>query len=853
MKIAEYQQMMDYLTGPRERFRDGGRIGFKNGGKGNPGILREGRASKLSAEEKRFINERFNKTGKRFDKWWPTIGNANRQNYMKVFDRVELSKKELSKLKKKNLISASELDEILTKAGKKTGIIKDFIDDPAYQALKPKVIEGIYASQGPGKVRDTFFKKPNAQQIKNILALHTGKGGNQPALKSVTINAINNLIKDKPFVNFLKTWNEGDKIPDKTIKKIFSPKAAYNPNTIAKYAQILDGSIPFEGVKVNKKLAEKIKKGIKFEAGGTRGSWQQAARNIAINEFDKIFNPANKSKSFVSRQNAIKNKFLDYGLKGLSVDEVLAMRTGYTSGQSPYSIFSQVLTKKMNTAIKNQLDGQTSKRALKLQEAIKEYGVDSQQANKIRLEQKNYIKQFKINNPEFAKANLPEFSFKSPQEVLGEKRFSTLPKEAQIAMKKSFKEQKFTPDLGKNLKTQKELAQTFSTEKNALRYLALIGCPGKAKGGRIGFQEGTTPSAQCVRSGADIVNKGKFNKLSPGQRANLTQFLNRAAKIGRTVMKFGVIPEAIFVAGESLVRMGMGDTLSESLLRASDYLLPGNQTKMADKSKFERTVGPENALTIMRARDYKNAIQELADVEVNADIDIQQNMEDFTGISDQELTKIKEDRIKQATQNVKNKFVSEAVTDSASRLELEAQDIAGTNNIFKKIGVAARNAKVDDIEQIAAPGQQKKEIAPPMLTNKDLADVFITDDFLQRERDELGGAPELSKENVLNFYRAMKPEELQGQDNILNQQYFRTVFDDARRNSANQERFFGTQGDFFGGEVEGRRTPTNRFSDFKLGMYAGGGIAKLAGKSSGPAPEKGPTPQGLDFLIKRGR
>jgi hypothetical protein len=34
---------------------------------------------------------------------------------------------------------------------------------------------------------------------------------------------------------------------------------------------------------------------------------------------------------------------------------------------------------------------------------------------------------------------------------------------------------------------------------------------------------------------------------------------------------------------------------------------------------------------------------------------------------------------------------------------------------------------------------------------------------------------------------------------------------------------------------------------------AGGGIAKLAGKPSGPAPESGPTPQGLDFLMKRGR
>jgi len=34
---------------------------------------------------------------------------------------------------------------------------------------------------------------------------------------------------------------------------------------------------------------------------------------------------------------------------------------------------------------------------------------------------------------------------------------------------------------------------------------------------------------------------------------------------------------------------------------------------------------------------------------------------------------------------------------------------------------------------------------------------------------------------------------------------------------------------------------------------AGGGIAKMAGVDSGPPPEKGPTPQGLDFLAKRGR
>ena len=34
---------------------------------------------------------------------------------------------------------------------------------------------------------------------------------------------------------------------------------------------------------------------------------------------------------------------------------------------------------------------------------------------------------------------------------------------------------------------------------------------------------------------------------------------------------------------------------------------------------------------------------------------------------------------------------------------------------------------------------------------------------------------------------------------------------------------------------------------------AGGGIMKMAGKSSGPPPEAGPTPQGLAFILKRDR
>ena len=48
------------------------------------------------------------------------------------------------------------------------------------------------------------------------------------------------------------------------------------------------------------------------------------------------------------------------------------------------------------------------------------------------------------------------------------------------------------------------------------------------------------------------------------------------------------IPEALYATADSLVRMGMGDTFKEAGSRATDYLLPGNQTKTAEISKVSR-------------------------------------------------------------------------------------------------------------------------------------------------------------------------------------------------------------------------------------------------------------------------
>ena len=68
--------------------------------------------------------------------------------------------------------------------------------------------------------------------------------------------------------------------------------------------------------------------------------------------------------------------------------------------------------------------------------------------------------------------------------------------------------------------------------------------------------------------------------------------------------------------------------------------------------------------------------------------------------------------------------------------------------------------------------------------------------------------------------------------------------------------FFAELVDGNPGPVRNIGIPINSNSDdfaFNEFSAAGGGLAKLAGKRLGAPPESGPTPQGLDYLLKRGR
>ena len=69
----------------------------------------------------------------------------------------------------------------------------------------------------------------------------------------------------------------------------------------------------------------------------------------------------------------------------------------------------------------------------------------------------------------------------------------------------------------------------------------------------------------------------------------------------------------------------------------------------------------------------------------------------------------------------------------------------------------------------------------------------------------------------------------------------------------NPEELYGASGLFFGQPViETQPRVRNTSRDIDPFQAAGGGIAKLAGIDQGPPPVRGPNPQGLPGLLKRG-
>ena len=378
----------------------------------------------------------------------------------------------------------------------------------------------------------------------------------------------------------------------------------------------------------------------------------------------------------------------------------------------------------------------------------------------------------------------------------------------------------------------------------------------KAEGGRIGLQGGTPNIDDCFKSGSAVINSGKV----PVDKADdFAQLLKRAGNIGRGVMKFGIIPEAMFVAADSLVRVGMGDTFTEAGLRASDYLLPGDQTKAAEMSKVSRFFGDETGQLVGRVIDYKNQLGKIQSLESQ-----KANLEnlsgggefDYIGDLNSDVKNI-DNLLVQARNDLDNKFqISEAEQIFGERRQDEAYDASKADSFFTNLKAKYRDIEPDsDIETLGSPEKTQLQLNLNMLPNFTEA---MKNPEIRKDLDYIN----LPEKNIREYFTTQgTPEEI---DSFL--QYQKNLKDayslSNLSNTFGKEQVYGTQGTPGGEPVDMTNyKPSNRFGSgfnqrpvlYPQGRnpleLASGGIASL---TKTVPPESGPTPHGLPSLMKRG-
>ncbi len=384
--------------------------------------------------------------------------------------------------------------------------------------------------------------------------------------------------------------------------------------------------------------------------------------------------------------------------------------------------------------------------------------------------------------------------------------------------------------------------------------LAKIGCPNKvfkASGGRVGYQDGTDI---CPTRGAQIINSGMKN-ATPAQLKNFAAFANRARALGRGVMKFGIIPEAMYVAADATIRLTMGDKPIEALLRASEYLLPGDQTKLAEMMEAKRLTNPETAAIIGRSIDYKNQLAKIDSLTSQRD-----NLEllsgggefDYIGDLNNDVRNL-DNQIKQATNALNTKFkMTDAEQIYADRMQAEVDDIRKSGSLLTKIKSIAQgigDREYSDVETLGVPEKTQEQL------NLRMAPQLPRDLLLASEAETIQAAKvaqALGHDIPDDYY-------LQQQQDIKNMSLAELAA------ATSPEQVYGASGTM-GEPVKidlNLYQPSDRFgsgSQQRPILYpegrntlAGGGIAKQAGVDSGPPPESGPNPQGLSYLMKRGR
>ena len=194
----------------------------------------------------------------------------------------------------------------------------------------------------------------------------------------------------------------------------------------------------------------------------------------------------------------------------------------------------------------------------------------------------------------------------------------------------------------------------------------------------------------------------------------------------------------------------------------------------------------------------------------------------------------------------------------------EVDDIRKSKSLLTKIKSKFRDTGQDsDIETLGAPEVTQEQL------NKRMANLLPRDLLLASEAEMIQAAKtaqaqgydipddyyiqqqqDVKNMSLAELAAATSPEQIYGTSGTMGEPLNKGVVEKPQNIIGDMER-----------EITGQTNVANPF-DLDLSMIgsgvrgvsaAGGGIAKQAGVDSGPPPDSGPNPQGLSYLMKRGK
>ena len=781
-------------------------------------------------------------------------------------------------------VSPSELTKLIeVGAGEGSGMRSPFFqrgDRPNYLLQEARKILGSYQAGG-----NNFFRAPTKKQIEYLKKYSKAPRITEGLAKNVQI-----ILNSKAIMNDLTGKNKGGaKLPEfNKVIQVFknagvNASDAQITNALQKAAYLLRGDIFQTDVKydVDKNTGRFVIKELEklpFDNQYARGIYKHALNEIRL----ELGETAGNLESF---KRNLRKRLPDGFLQkhGLEINEIFSVRAAAKNKSFPYAYFLDATDAELNKKALRSFHGALSRAQTDLNDKIADI-----RAGKAKYDEAvDIIEKFKKTRSKFKntiETNYPGKNFNLADIVLGKesevlKKNMKIPED--IYSKKLLDKWKnqglditghakksgyvmtgadnpgvFTAqDLSKDKNIREQFLKNLENNKfnrvsKVLVNAAIDGGFGEAvqkicmrkkakKGGRMFFANGPgCPAADqdpkgFLKSVSDNPQLAKFFKSGPGQKA-----VSLAARVTGNVLNPSTLigGEVAFVLGDALNNYASGLDLAESFDRAFIF---------ADLGKFE-----ENLINKAKELGYDdnqlNLLQQTIDInkldnrrkKLEYGLDVEK--QDPSGLTS-DATMGFENRLVDTNKNLDDTVINYFNTlnkmgfDSNKATDQET-GFRYLDNVFKKQTqdqllktFDKRKRQVDPTQTpfgaFISPVFDLQSYTQPLKFAADIFNPFTKDvPFLSERQQEAKKLREMSEEELDAYNKARG-----------------FTIEDIQQGTSPQIRPLM---DYLGTDVTGQ--------GFGTQFLAGGGIAKLAGVSSGPPPESGPMSQGFPGLLKRG-